>query len=662
MLTKKIKTEYESLIKEIEYHNNLYYNEDSPEIEDYQYDALTQRLKALEKEFPELITSDSPTQNVGGSAKRTVGIEVEHKVPMLSLLDVFDKDSVKEFVEKVKKEYPEATFVVERKIDGLSLSAEYRNGELAVASTRGNGLIGEDVTSNAKNIIGLPLSIKTKLPLLEVRGEVYMTQSDFDNVNAEQEKAEKKLFKNARNCAAGTLRQLESSIVKKRKLRLFVFNTQQIEGKSFSLHSDALDWLTSEGFTVSPSFIKCDDAKGVIDAIDYIGNTRSYLPYGIDGAVVKVDQLSVRNDMGNTSKTPRWAIAYKYPPEKKETIVKDIVLQVGRTGRITPLAVFNPVDIAGSTIEKATLHNQAHLERLNINIGDNVVIQKAGDIIPEIAYVSKKNTEGYFKIPSKCPICGSEVKKDGADIYCPSLKCPAKVQRSIEFFASKECMDITGMGPAVVSALISGKYIKSIEDIFTLKDKREKLISENVIGKEKTVDNLINAIEDAKSRDLDRLIKALGAKNIGSHAGKIIAGKYGNLKNICNAKYEDLVALDGIGDICANSIVSFFGSEEVKNTIEKLSALGVNTSYVKNSTSGSFSGLTFVITGTLPTMKRSECKKMIIDNGGKVVDSVSKTTNYLVAGDKAGSKLDKAHKLGIKVLSENELLSLKDKL
>lgn len=659
-MDKKIREEYEKLVAEINYHNNLYYNEDAPEIEDYQYDALTQKLKALERDHPELITASSPTQKVGGIAKRTVGIEVTHSVPMLSLLDVFDENSVRDFVQKVKKDFPDAEFVVEQKIDGLSLSAEYHNGKLVVASTRGNGLVGEDVSANAKNIIGLPLELPSDLPLLEVRGEVYMAQKDFEAVNLQQEELEKPIFKNARNCAAGTLRQLSPKVVKDRKLRLFIFNIQQIEDKSFSLHSDALNWLKSQGFSTSPDFIKCRNEEEVIAAIAHIGKIRASLPYGIDGAVVKVDQLSLRDKMGNTAKTPRWAIAYKYPPEKKETVIRDIVVQVGRTGRLTPLAVFDPVDIAGSTIEKATLHNQDHLKRLNINIGDKVVIQKAGDVIPEIAYVSKKNTESYFKLPETCPICGSKViHSEGADKYCPSLSCPAKIQRGIEFFASKECMDISGMGPSVVASLIKEGYIKKITDIFKLRDKRNELIQENIIGKDKTVDNLIAAIEKSKNRELPRLIKALGAKNVGAHAGKIIAEKYETLDAICNAKYDDLVALPGIGDICAKSITEFFGSDEVKNTIKELASLGVNTSYnVEPVSGGIFEGLTFVITGTLPSLKRSECKDIVIKNGGKVSDSVSKTTSYLIAGEKAGSKLEKAKKLGTKVLAEGDFLKM----
>lgn len=659
-MDKKIKEEYEKLIKEINYHNNLYYNEDNPEIEDYQYDALTQKLKKIERDYPELITKNSPTQNVGGVAKRTVGVEIKHKVPMLSLLDVFDEASVTEFVEKVRKEYPEASFVVEQKIDGLSLSAEYHFGKLVVASTRGNGLIGEDVTANAKNIIGLPSNISSDLPLLEVRGEVYMPQKNFEMVNLKQEENEKPLFKNARNCAAGTLRQLSPRTIKDRGLKLFIFNIQQIEGKAFTSHADGLDWLESEGFSVSPNFIKCKTEKDVLSAIAHIGKIRSSLPYGIDGAVIKVDELSIRNDMGNTAKTPRWAIAYKYPPEKKETTIRDISVQVGRTGRLTPLAIFDSVDIAGSTITKATLHNQDHLKRLNINIGDKVVIQKAGDVIPEIAYVSKKDSEGYFKLPSICPVCGARViKMNGADQYCSSSTCPAKIQKNIEFFASKECMDISGMGPSVISALIKKGYIKNIVDIFRLTDKKNELIEKNIIGKEKTVNNLIASIEKSKNRDIPHLIKALGAKNIGLHAGEIIAKKYKTMDNICNAKYEDLVSLDGIGDVCAKSIVDFFGSENIKTTIKELSSLGVNVVYnTSSNSSGLLNNLVFVITGTLPTLKRTECKNIILQNGGKVSDSVSKTTNYLIAGEKSGSKLEKANKLGIKVLTEKEFLDL----
>ena len=645
------KNDYEKLIKEIEYHNDLYYNQDDPEISDYEYDQLTQKLRRIEKEHPEWVTKKSPSQKVGGTVKREAGISVEHKVPMLSLLDVFNLSEVEAFVDKVAT----TEYTVEHKIDGLSLSAEYTNGKLTRASTRGNGLVGEDVLLNAENIIGLPHKVETDVPFFEVRGEVYMNNKDFEDVNANQEKNNKKTFKNARNCAAGTLRQLQPDVVKERKLRLFVFNIQQIEGKTFDSHYKSLVWLASLGFNVVKAYC-CENKSDILNAIKTIGKERSSLPFGIDGAVIKVDSLNYRSELGATSKVPRWAVAYKYKPETKPTKILRIDLQVGRTGRITPVAVFEPTDVAGSTIEKATLHNQDQIKRLNINVGDEVIIQKAGDVIPEIAFVAKKNSEGYFIIPDKCPVCGGQV----VDGECTSVTCPAKAQRQIEFFASKECMDIAGMGPSVVSSLIGAGYLGSVVDIFLLKDKRQQLINENIIGREKTVDNLLTAIEKSKDRDMAIVIKAIGIKNIGRHAGKIIEQRYPDIEKLMDADYDTLVSLDGIGDIGANSIIEFFKDENNRKIVTDLKKHGVNITAKENKTKkeSPISGKSFVITGTLATMKRSECEQLIQENGGIIKSGISKNTDYLVAGEKAGSKKEKAEKLGVKIISENELIDM----
>ena len=652
MLNKEYKR-YLELINLINYHNDLYYNQDEPEITDWEYDQLTQELRKIETEHPDWVGKNSPSKRVGGSAKRTAGIPVEHKVPMLSLLDVFSIEDVKDFVRKVNA----STYTVEHKIDGLSLSAEYKNGILVGASTRGNGLVGEDVLLNAKNIIGLPHKVDTDVPFFEIRGEVYMNNKDFTEVNKAQQEADKKTFKNARNCAAGTLRQLQPDVVKERKLRLFTFNIQQIEGRQFDSHYEGLKWLETLGFNVVKAY-KANSEDEVIAAINKIGEERPSLPFGIDGAVVKIDSIKTRAELGATTKVPRWAVAYKYAPEAKPTRITDIILQVGRTGRITPVAVFKPTDVAGSTIEKATLHNQDQIKRLNINIGDDVVIQKAGDVIPEIAYVAKKNSDGYFIIPDKCPVCGGKV----IDGECSSDSCPAKLQRKIEFFASKECMDIAGMGPSIVAALIENKYINNVVDIFYIKDKRDELIERGIIGKEKTVDNLIKAIEKSKSRDMAHVIKAIGIKNIGKHAGAILEQQYDSIEKLMDADYETLVSLDGIGDIGANSIIEFFTTEN-RDIVKGLKDVGVNiyASKSKPKKETTITGKAFVITGTLPTLKRSVCEQMITEAGGVVKSSVSKTTDYLVAGEKAGSKKEKAEKLGVKIISEEELISLINK-
>lgn len=655
----KIKKEYEGLVEIIEYHNNLYYNEDDPEITDYEYDQLTQRLKKMEKEYPELITATSPTQKVTGKVKRELGIPVEHKIPMLSLQDVFTKEEVVEFVDSVHSQYPQADFVVEQKIDGLSLSLQYEKGKLTCGSTRGNAHIGEDVTLNVKQVKNVPEKVED-IPLIEARGECYMSQEDFIATNERQDEIGGKLFKNARNCAAGTLRQLNPEIVKERGLDVIVFNLQRIEGKDIKTHSESLEYLKSLGFQVSPNYKICKTTEEVLDAIDYIGNHRNGLPYGIDGAVVKVNSLELREEMGNTSKVPRWAIAYKYPPEQKETIVKDIVVQVGRTGRLTPVAEVETVDLAGSSVSRATLHNQDQIDRLDIGIGDIVIIQKAGDIIPEIVKVVKeKRPKGVvrFKLPNKCPVCGSDIIEEER---CTNPDCQAQLVRNIQFFVSKDCMDISGMGPNIVEKLMDKDYLHHVADIYKLKDYREELIENNVIGKTKTVDNLIKAIEKSKDQDIDRLIKALGALNVGKHAGKILAEKYGTMDAVMDAKYEDLVELQDIGDITAKSITEFFARTEIRNIVKELKDAGVNmvSKASEKKQSSKFSGKTFVITGTLPTMGRTEMSELITNNGGKVSGSVSKKTSYLVAGEAAGSKLTKANELGITVLSEDDVKNM----
>lgn len=662
-MTQEIRKEYEDLVALIEYHNDRYYNQDDPEIEDSEYDKLTQKLRKMENDYPELVTANSPTQKITGTVKRELGIPVNHQVPMLSLLDVFDKQEVVDFVNNVLASYPDADFVVEKKIDGLSLSMQYENGTLTCGSTRGNGHVGEDVTPNVKMLKNVPESIEA-IPLFEARGECYMSEADFIATNEKQDEDGGKLFKNARNCAAGTLRQSNPAIVKERGLDVIIFNLQRIEGKTFATHSESLEYMKGLGFQVSPDYKVCKTADEVWSAIETIGNQRNGLPYGIDGAVVKVNSLAIREEMGNTTKTPRWAVAYKYPPEKKETKVLDIQIQVGRTGRLTPVAIVNTVTLAGTSVSKATLHNQAQIDRLDIGIGDTVIIQKAGDIIPEIVEVVKaKRPDGTvrFTIPTICPVCGGKVESgEDVDMRCTNPDCQAQVVRTIQFFVSKDCMDISGMGPSIVETLMNEGYIKHVSDIYKLKDYKDELIAKGCIGKEKTVNNVLNAIEKSKDQDIDRLIKALGARNVGKHAGKILAEKYGTMQEIMQAKYEDLLELQDFGETTAKAVTEFYSRPAVQKIIKELEEAGVNmtSKAASKKQSSKLEGMTFVITGTLPTMGRTEAADLITANGGKVSGSVSKKTNYLLAGEAAGSKLTKAQSLGVKVISEEELKNM----
>lgn len=659
----EIKKEYDELVALINYHNNRYYNLDDPEIEDSEYDKLTQRLRKMEAEHPELVTPDSPTQKITGDVKRELGIKVTHEVPMLSLLDVFSEKDVRDFVASVLASYPDADFVVEKKIDGLSLSMEYRNGKLVCGSTRGNGVVGEDVTPNVKMLFNVPETVEN-IPLLEVRGECYMSQESFIKTNEKQDEEGEKLFRNARNCAAGTLRQSNPKIVKERGLDVIVFNLQKIEGKELKTHSETLEYMKSQGFQVSPGYVVCKTADEVVEAINKIGQQRNGLPYGIDGAVVKVNSLAIREEMGNTTKVPRWAVAYKYPPEQKETVVRDIQVQVGRTGRLTPVAIVDTVELAGTSVGKATLHNQDQIDRLDIGIGDTVVIQKAGDIIPEIVSVNKaKRPAGTvrFHLPDTCPVCGAKiVKGDDVDLRCPNPDCQAQVVRTVQFFVSKDCMDISGMGPTIVETLMNNGYIKHVADIYSLKDHKDELIASGIIGKEKTVNNLITAIEKSKDQDIDRLIKGLGARNVGKHAGKILAEKYGTMDAIMNAKFEDLLTLEDFGETTATAVVEFYSRPEIRELVKKLEAAGVNmnSKAAEKKQSSKLDGMTFVITGTLPTMGRTEAAELITANGGKVSGSVSKKTTYLLAGEAAGSKLTKAQDLGVKVITEDDLKTM----
>lgn len=649
----------------INYHSDRYYNQDSPEISDYEFDMLMQQLKKLEKEHPELVTKDSPTQHVGGTAKRTAGVLVHHNVPMLSLQDVFSKEEVVDFVEQMKEQLDDPEFVVEYKIDGLSMALRYENGDLSLALTRGDGVnFGEDVTANAKVISDVKKKLKDKPEYLEIRGEVYMKNEDFDRVNEQQELLGKKIFANPRNCAAGTLRQLDSRVTKERKLSMFVFNIQQVRGMDIMTHTQGYEFLKRQGIPIIEDYKVCKTADEVWNAITAIGENRGNLGYDIDGAVIKINRYSDRELLGNTSKVPKWAIAYKYPPEEKETKLLDIELSVGRTGRITPTAVFEPVRLCGTSVSRATLHNQDFIDDLDVGIGDTIVVYKSGEIIPKVKEVRKeKRTEGWkrFAIPDVCPVCGAktEREKDTADIKCTSPNCPAQLERHIINFVGRDAMDIKGFGTVYIEELVRLGYIKDIADIFELKDHREELIEQGIIGKEKNTDKLLETIEKAKENDAYMLLTGFGIPNVGKAAAKTIMKRFPSILDLEDADRDALMEVDDVGEVSADCIFRFFHDEKNKEMIARLKSLGVNMEAEEIETIDSaVSGKTVVITGTLPTLGRKEAAELVEKYGGKVSGSVSKKTDYVVAGESAGSKLTKAQELGITVLTEAELFVL----
>lgn len=658
-----IKDQIEDLRNKINFHNNKYYNEDSPEISDREYDELYQQLKELESKNPKFKVDDSPTEQVGGIAKREAGILVKHNVPMLSLQDVFTKEGAIEFVERIKRDRKDSAFIVERKIDGLSISLRYRDGKLEQAVTRGDGITqGEDVTANIHMIKDVKAQLKTPVPYIELRGEVYMKHQDFMAVNVEMEKQGGKVFANPRNCAAGTLRQLDPTVVKERGLSLFVFNVQESEGISFREHSESLEWLKSQGIKVIEDYAKCYTAEEVWENIEKIYDSRGRLDYDIDGAVIKINNLEDREYFGSTAKSPRWAMAYKYPPEEKETIIRDIRLTVGRSGRITPTAIFDPIGLGGTMVERATLHNQDRIDELDIRMGDTIIVRKAGEIIPEVLSVVKnKRQDGSqpFKIADHCPVCGAETVKEenSADTVCTGLNCPAQLGQHIMNFAGRNAMNIKGFGEAYIETLISQGYLKDIADIYYLKDYRDELIEKGLIGKEKNTDKLLNIIELSKQNDIDRLITGFGIRNIGRQAASSLKNEFDSIYDLMEADFEKLIKIEDIGDISANSILNFFNNEDNLDTIKKLEDVGVNLiSQETESTGEKLLDLSFVITGTLPTMSRKEMEELVKSQGAKVVGSVSKKTDYLIAGENAGSKLKRAVELEIPVLTEEEIL------
>ena len=658
-----IKQKIEDLRKKILYHNDLYYNQDMPEISDYEYDMMMQELKRLEKENPELITADSPTQKVGGTAKRQAGVLVRHDVPMLSLQDVFSREEVDAFVDNMKQELVNPEFVVEEKIDGLSLALRYENGELKRAITRGDGIVqGEDVTTNALQIKDIKKKLKDKLPYFEVRGEVYMTREAFALVNEKQELLGKRLFANPRNCAAGTLRQLDSKITKERNLSMFIFNLQKAEGKDFITHTQAYEFMHKQGMKIIHSYKVCTTKDEVWQAIEEIGARRGELPYDIDGAVVKINDFAQRETVGATSKVPRWAVAYKYPPEEKETKVINIELSVGRTGRITPTAVFEPVQLCGTKVERATLHNQDFINDLDIRIGDTVRVYKSGEIIPKVRCVIKEKRPDNtvpFVIGDTCPVCGAKtIRDDKADIRCSNPHCPAQIERWIINFVGRDAMDIKGFGMMYIKTLIENNYIKNPADIYNLYMYRDELIEKGLIGKEKNTDKLLLAIENSKKNAPWRLLCGLGILNIGKAAARSLLNHFGSFDKLSKANEDEIKEVNDIGDISAKQVYDFFQDEDNKIMLEKFKQVGVNMEQEVTANEGKFFGLTFVLTGTLTTMSRNEASELIQSLGGKASSSVSKKTSYVVAGENAGSKLTKAETLGIKILTETEFLAM----
>ncbi|MBP3319883.1 MAG: NAD-dependent DNA ligase LigA [Ruminiclostridium sp.] len=655
----------EELRTQLNHHSDLYYNQDAPAISDAEYDVLMQELKAIEGEHPELIHPDSPTQKVGGSAKRSAGVLVSHRVPMLSMQDLFSREEVDHFVADCKEKLGEdTTFLVETKIDGLSMALRYEDGRLVTALTRGDGRrFGEDVTANAKVIKDVAVKLKKRLEYLELRGEVYMTNEAFDAVNERQELLGKKPFANPRNCAAGTLRQLDASITKERNLSFFVFNIQDIRGKKLATHEEAYTFLKECGVTVIAHYWVCKDQEEVWQAIESIGDMRGSLPYDIDGAVVKVNELDTRTQLKDTAKNAGYQVAYKYPPERKETKLLEIELSVGRTGKITPTAIFEPIRLCGTTVSRCTLHNQDYITNLGIRLGSTLRIEKSGEVIPKcVGVVSEKQPENteVFQIPMVCPVCGEPaVREDTADIKCVNLSCPAQLERLIGHFVARDSMDIKGFGAVYVHDLIQEGYLSDVADIFTLYQHREELIEKGIIGKEKNTDKLLGVIEKAKSNPPSRLLTGLGISNVGKSAAQALMNHFGTFDALAAATEEEMTAINDIGPISAQCVYAYFRQERNLSVIEKLKAAGVNMAQeilVQQTEGLPLSGQTVVITGTLPDMSREEAADLVKQNGGKVTGSVSKKTTFLLAGEAAGSKLTKAQELGIPVLSLEEFL------
>lgn len=647
-----IQKKIENLRKTLRYHSDRYYNDDAPEIEDYEYDMMMRELQNLEEQYPQYDSPDSPTKRVGGKADNSFE-SVVHTVRMESLQDAFSKEEIRDFDKRVRDVVSAPKYCVEPKIDGLSVSLEYRNGLFVRGSTRGDGDVGEDVSGNLRVIRNIPLKLSQNIPYIEVRGEVYMPKKSFEKVVDRQLINGEKPFKNPRNAAAGSLRQKDSEIAATRGLDIFVFNVQQVEGVTLTSHKQSLDFLKELGFHTIPGYILVGTIEDALNRIDQIGESRGSLEYDIDGAVIKVDDFAMRGELGSTAKFPKWAVAFKYPPEEKQTKLLDIEIAVGRTGVLTPTAVLEPVHLAGTTVSRATLHNQDFIAEKGIAIGDVVTVRKAGDIIPEVLCVNEHRSAGYFKFPAICPSCGSEViREEGeAAIRCINPDCPAQLLRNLIHFCSRDAMDIEGLGPAVLETFVNNGLIEKTEDIYSLTF--EKINSAGLDGfKDKSITNIVTSIENSKNNDLSKLIFALGIRHVGAKAGKLLSDHFRTMDRIVNASVEEILEIDGFGEIMAESVSEFFKNEKSRSLIANLKDAGVNMNSLSEITDSRFSGKTFVLTGTLASLTRAQASKIIEGFGGKTSSSVSKKTSYVLAGDAAGSKLEKANALGVEVISE----------
>lgn len=653
----QIKSEYEQLCKQAEQHNFNYYVLDDPTIEDDEYDRLMRRIKEIEAENPEIVSESSPTQHVGGYAINTFE-KVTHEVQMGSLQDVFSKGELYEFDERVKKAIGKAVYCVEPKIDGLSVSLEYKDGIFTRGSTRGDGFVGEDITKNLKTIKSIPMELNEKIPFIEVRGEVYMPKSDFEKLVRKQLENDEQPAKNPRNAAAGSLRQKDSRVTASRGLDIFVFNLQRIEGRELTCHSESLDYMKKLGFNVIDGYKTFDNIEDAVSRIMEIGENRQSYSYDIDGAVIKVDNFELRNELGSTAKVPKWAVAFKYPPEEKETKLLDIEINVGRTGALTPVAVFEPVWLAGTTVSRAVLHNQDYIDSKDIRIGDIIAVRKAGDIIPEVVRsVSHAENSEPFVIPHICPVCHGKAERaeDEAVIRCVNIDCPAQLLKNIEHFASRPAMNIDGLGEAVVKQLVENKLINTVADLYTLQQQDLEMLP----GFAKvSASKLIANIENSKTNSPDRLLFALGIKGIGQKNAQLLMKHFGSIEKLSETSPEEISAVENFGDILANNIFTALHEPHMTELIERLKSYGVNTVYQSDVKSDKLAGLTFVITGTLPDMTRDEAKTLIEQNGGKCSGSVSKKTSYVLAGEEAGSKLTKAQQLGVTVISQQQLIEM----
>lgn len=653
----QIKSEYEQLCREAEQHNFNYYVLDDPTIEDDEYDRLMRRIKEIEAENPEIVSESSPTQHVGGYAINTFE-KVTHDVQMGSLQDVFSKGELYEFDERVKKAVGKAVYCVEPKIDGLSVSLEYKDGIFTRGSTRGDGFVGEDITKNLKTIKSIPMELSEKIPFIEVRGEVYMPKADFEKLVRKQLENDEQPAKNPRNAAAGSLRQKDSRVTASRGLDIFVFNLQRIEGRELTSHSESLDYMKSLGFNVIDGYKTFDNIEDAVSRIMEIGENRQSYSYDIDGAVIKVDNFELRNELGSTAKVPKWAVAFKYPPEEKETKLLDIEINVGRTGALTPVAVFEPVWLAGTTVSRAVLHNQDYIDSKDIRIGDIIAVRKAGDIIPEVVRsVSHAENSEPFIIPHICPVCHGKAERaeDEAVIRCVNIDCPAQLLKNIEHFASRPAMNIDGLGEAVVKQLVENRLISTVADLYSLQQQDLEMLP----GFAKvSASKLIANIENSKANSPDRLLFALGIKGIGQKNAQLLMKHFGSIEKLSETSPEEISAVENFGDILANNIFTALHEPHMTELIERLKSYGVNTVYQSDVKSDKLAGLTFVITGTLPDMTRDEAKTLIEQNGGKCSGSVSRKTSYVLAGEEAGSKLTKAQQLGVAVISQQQLIEM----